>query len=126
RPAPVPTNGAIRHTDHRTGCAGRQAVKIRIDRPVDRQALRHGSLVRCPCPRLPGTVGPPAREGSEVFRRSDRGDEFPDEGVLAARNAATQAFLALDDEQRAVAEAVTVATELGSGSRLRQEWTGIA
>ncbi|MFC5235835.1 hypothetical protein [Pseudonocardia zijingensis] len=61
-----------------------------------------------------------------MFRRSERGDEFPDEEVLAARNAATQAFLALDDEQRAVAEAVRVAMELGSGSRLRQEWTGIA
>jgi hypothetical protein len=61
-----------------------------------------------------------------VFRRSDRGGELPDERVLAARNAATQAFLALDDEQRAVADAVRAAAELGSGPRLGQEWIEIA
>jgi hypothetical protein len=61
-----------------------------------------------------------------VFRRSDRGGELPDERVLAARNAATQAFLALDDEQRAVADAVRTAAELGTGSRLGQEWIEIA
>jgi hypothetical protein len=67
-----------------------------------------------------------AREGSEVFRRSDRGGELPDERVLAARNAATQAFLALDDEQRAVADTVRAAAELGGGARLGQEWAEIA
>jgi hypothetical protein len=61
-----------------------------------------------------------------VFRRSDRGGELPDERVLAARNAATQAFLALDDEQRAVADAVRTAAELGGGARLGQEWAEIA
>jgi hypothetical protein len=66
------------------------------------------------------------REGSEVFRRSDRGGELPDERVLAARNAATQAFLALDDEQRAVADAVRVAVEMSGRTRLGQEWAEIA
>ncbi len=61
-----------------------------------------------------------------MFRRSDRGGELPDERVLAARNAATQAFLALDDEQRAVADAVRAAAELGGGARLGQEWAEIA
>jgi hypothetical protein len=61
-----------------------------------------------------------------VFRRSDRGGELPDERVLAARNAATQAFLALDDEQRAVADAVRTAAELGGGSKLGTEWAEIA
>jgi hypothetical protein len=66
-------------------------------------------------------------EGGEVFRRSDRGGEFPDERVHAARNAATQGFLALDDEQRAVADAVRAATELGSGDRrLAGEWAEVA
>jgi hypothetical protein len=66
------------------------------------------------------------REGSEVFRRSDRGGELPDERVLAARNAATQAFLALDDEQRAVADAVRVAVEMSGRTRLGQEWAEVA
>jgi hypothetical protein len=66
------------------------------------------------------------REGSEVFRRSDRGGELPDERVLAARNAATQAFLALDDEQRAVAGAVRAAVELSGRTRLGQEWDEVA
>jgi hypothetical protein len=66
------------------------------------------------------------REGSEVFRRSDRGGELPDERVLAARNAATQAFLALDDEQRAVAESVRAAVELSGRARLGQDWAEVA
>ncbi len=66
------------------------------------------------------------REGSEVFRRSDRGGELPDERVLAARNAATQAFLALDDEQRAAAEVVRTAVELGGGPGLEREWSEVA
>jgi hypothetical protein len=61
-----------------------------------------------------------------VFRRSDRGGELPDERVLAARNAATQAFLALDDEQRAVADAVRAAVELSGRARLGQEWAEVA
>jgi hypothetical protein len=61
-----------------------------------------------------------------VFRRSDREGGLPDERVVAARNAATQAFLALDDEQRAVADAVRTAAELGGGSGLGQEWLEIA
>lgn len=61
-----------------------------------------------------------------MFRRSDRGGELPDERVLAARNAATQAFLALDDEQRAVADAVRVAVELSGRARLGQEWVTVA
>jgi hypothetical protein len=66
------------------------------------------------------------REGSEVFRRSDRGGGLPDERVLAARNEATQAFLALDDEQRAVADAVRVAVELSGRTRLGDEWLEVA
>jgi chromosome segregation ATPase len=61
-----------------------------------------------------------------LFRRSDRRDETPDERVLAARNAATQGFLALDDEQRAVADAVRAAEELGTGRRMAQEWADVA
>jgi hypothetical protein len=61
-----------------------------------------------------------------LFRRSGRGDELPDERVLAARAAATQAFLALDDEQRAVADAVRAADELGVTSRLGREWSEVA
>ena len=61
-----------------------------------------------------------------MFRRSDREGEIPDERVLAARNAATQAFLALDDEQRAVADAVRAATELSGRARLGQEWAEVA
>jgi hypothetical protein len=71
-------------------------------------------------------VSQPTREGSEVFRRSERGGEPPDERVRAARNAATQGFLALDDEQRAVADAVRAAQELGQGGRLAQEWATVA
>lgn len=47
-----------------------------------------------------------------MFRRSDRRDEGPDERARAARDAATQGFLALDDEQRAAADAVRAADEL--------------
>ncbi|MHA6621058.1 hypothetical protein [Pseudonocardia sp. DLS-67] len=61
-----------------------------------------------------------------MFRRSGPGDELPDERVLAARNAATHAFLALDDEQRAVADAVRAAAELDGASRLGQEWLAVA
>jgi hypothetical protein len=72
-----------------------------------------------------GSAG--AREGErELFRRSGPDDELPDERVLAARNAATQAFLALDDEQRAVADAVRAAVELGGAPRLAQEWIEVA
>jgi hypothetical protein len=99
---------------------------IRIDAHRTRQARRIRSRNRCPHPHRPGTVGPPVREGSEVFRRSDREGGIPDERVLAARNAATQAFLALDDEQRAVADAVRTAAELGGGPRLGQEWIAVA
>ena len=60
--------------------------------------------------------------GSWSSRRSD----VPDDRALAARNAATQAFLALDNEQRAAAAAVAAATELGSGTRLEKEWAQIA
>jgi hypothetical protein len=94
---------------------------VRVKRPF-------GSHRPCSDPVRPGTVGQPVREGSEVFRsRSDRGGELPDERVQAARNAATQGFLALDDEQRAVADAVRAAKELGSGgSRLSQQWAEVA
>ena len=62
-----------------------------------------------------------------MFRsRSERRDEVPDARTLAARNAATQAFLALDDEQRSAAAAVAAATELGSGRRLDTAWAEIA
>lgn len=61
-----------------------------------------------------------------MFRRSDRGGGLPDERVLAARNEATQAFLALDDEQRAVADAVRVAVELSGRTRLGDEWLEVA
>lgn len=57
-----------------------------------------------------------------MFRRTDRRDEPLDERTLAARNAATQAFLALDDEQGAVAAAVRAATELGTGRNLAEAW----
>ncbi len=66
-------------------------------------------------------------EGSEVFRsRYERRDGLPDAGTLAARNAVTQAFLALDDEQRAAATAVAAADELGTGRRLDADWGQIA
>jgi len=63
-----------------------------------------------------------------LFRWSDRGspDAAPDDRALAARNAATQAFLALDDEQRAAATAVDAAEELGSARRLGESWAQIA
>jgi hypothetical protein len=50
----------------------------------------------------------------------------PDAQALAARNAVTQAFLALDDEQRAAAAAVAAADELGTGRRLDTAWAQIA
>ena len=52
--------------------------------------------------------------------------QTPDDRALAARNAATQAFLALDDEQRAAAAAVDAAEELGTGRRLGESWARIA
>lgn len=61
-----------------------------------------------------------------MFRRSDRHDDGPDERAFAARNAATQGFLALDDEQRAVATAVAAADQLGTGRRLTDSWDQIA
>ncbi|GAA3227080.1 hypothetical protein GCM10017691_17160 [Pseudonocardia petroleophila] len=63
-----------------------------------------------------------------MFRWSDRGtpDAAPDDRALAARNAATQAFLALDDEQRATATAVDAAEELGTGRRLGEAWRQVA
>ncbi len=60
-----------------------------------------------------------------VFRRSDRHDGGPDERALAARNAVTQGFLALDDEQRAAATAVEATEELG-GARLAGAWAQVA
>lgn len=60
-----------------------------------------------------------------MFRRSDR-PAAPDEATLSARNAATQAFLALDDEQRAVADAVRIADELGEGRPLGPEWAQVS
>jgi hypothetical protein len=61
-----------------------------------------------------------------LFRRSDRRDGSPDERALAARNAATQGFLALDDEQRAAADAVRAADEMGTGRRLGEAWAEVA
>jgi chromosome segregation ATPase len=61
-----------------------------------------------------------------VFRRSDRRDGAPDEAALAARNAATQGFLALDDEQRAAAAAVDAAQEMGTAGRLGRAWAEVA
>jgi hypothetical protein len=61
-----------------------------------------------------------------VFRRFDRRDEAPDEGSPGARIAATQGFLALDDEQRAVADAVRASDELGIGRRLADAWAEVA
>ncbi|WP_219413410.1 hypothetical protein [Pseudonocardia nigra] len=61
-----------------------------------------------------------------MFRRSDRRDTPPDEQTLAARHAATQGFLALDDEQRAAAAAVHAADELGTGRSLAAAWAEVA
>ena len=62
-----------------------------------------------------------------MFRsRSERHAEAPDARAIAARNALTQAFLALDDEQRAAAAAVAAATELGTARRLDRAWAEIA
>ncbi|GAA3042051.1 hypothetical protein GCM10010464_02290 [Pseudonocardia yunnanensis] len=61
-----------------------------------------------------------------MFRRSDPRDEPADERAVAARNAATQAFLALDDEQRAVAEAVLAAEELEIAPGLAEAWREVA
>lgn len=61
-----------------------------------------------------------------MFRRSDRRDEAPDEAALAARHAATQGFLALDDEQRAAADAVRAAQELGGGRGPAAAWAQVA
>ena len=66
------------------------------------------------------------REGSDLFRRSDRRDGAPDVAALEARNAVTQGFLALDDEQRAAADAVRAAEELGSAHRLGRAWAEVA
>jgi hypothetical protein len=60
-----------------------------------------------------------------LFRRSERRDPVPDEHTLAGRAAASQAFLALDDEQRAVADAVRAADELGARP-LGPEWARVA
>ncbi|WP_214406980.1 hypothetical protein [Pseudonocardia lacus] len=61
-----------------------------------------------------------------MFRRSDRRDDAADASALAARNAATQGFLALDDEQRAAAEAVRAAEEMGTARRLGRAWADVA
>jgi hypothetical protein len=61
-----------------------------------------------------------------LFRRSERRDEAPDATTRAARAAASQAFLALDDEQRAAADAVRTADELGAGRPLGAEWAQVA
>ena len=61
-----------------------------------------------------------------MFRRSERRDDAPDDAALAGRAAASQAFLALDDEQRAAADAVRTADELGGGRPLGQEWAQVA
>lgn len=60
-----------------------------------------------------------------MFRRSDRRDG-PDERSLAARDAATQGFLALDREQQAAADAVHAADQLGTGQRLAEAWAQVA
>jgi hypothetical protein len=61
-----------------------------------------------------------------VFRRSDRRDSAPDTAALAARDAATQGFLALDNEQRAAADAVAAAEEMGTAGRLGRAWAEVA
>jgi hypothetical protein len=61
-----------------------------------------------------------------LFRRSERRDDAPDEATRAARAAASQAFLALDDEQRAAADAVQTADQLGGSRPLGPEWAQVA
>ena len=61
-----------------------------------------------------------------MFRRSDRRDDHPDDRALAARNAVTQGFLALDDEQRAAADAVRAAEEMGTSRALARAWADVA
>lgn len=61
-----------------------------------------------------------------MFRRSDRRDDAPDERTRAARDAATQGFLTLDNEQRAAADAVQAADELGGRRTLAAEWAQVA
>lgn len=61
-----------------------------------------------------------------MFRRSDRQPAAPDEATFAARNAATQGFLALDDEQRAAAAAVQAADEIGGSARLWPKWETVS
>lgn len=51
---------------------------------------------------------------------------MPDEATRAARAAASQAFLALDDEQRAAADAVRAADELGAQPGLSGAWARVA
>ncbi|MDN5917731.1 MAG: hypothetical protein L0I76_21975 [Pseudonocardia sp.] len=58
-----------------------------------------------------------------MFRWGGRADDdAPDDATLAARDAATQSFLALDDEQRAAAVAVGAADELSSQPPLAPLW----
>lgn len=61
-----------------------------------------------------------------MFRRNDRSSPVPDEATFAARNAATQGFLALDDEQRAAADAVRAADELAGAHRLWPQWEQVS
>ena len=61
-----------------------------------------------------------------MFRRSDRRDDHPDDRALAARNAVTQGFLSLDDEQRAAADAVRAAEEMGTSKGLGRAWADVA
>lgn len=61
-----------------------------------------------------------------MFRRSDQRDDPRDDGASDARNAATQGFLALDDEQRAAADAVHAADQLGIGRRLSASWASVS
>ncbi len=61
-----------------------------------------------------------------MFRRSDRRDNAPDERAVAARNEVTQGFLALDDEQRATADAVRAADEMGTAGSLGAAWAQVA
>jgi hypothetical protein len=61
-----------------------------------------------------------------LFRRSDRRDDRLDARSQAARDAATQGFLALDREQQAAAAAVDAADQLGTGQRLAEAWAQVA
>ncbi len=61
-----------------------------------------------------------------MFRRSERREDAPDEATRAARAAASQAFLALDDEQRTADDAVRTADQLGGTPPLGPEWAQIA